>query len=70
MLRYFLVFAAGAAFSWGALAAMWLEWTTMLGLLCAIGFFLFAAVGATAPRGEAIPGRGRHLHVVRKGRAS
>jgi hypothetical protein len=69
MLRYVLVFLAGMAFTLGALSFAWLDWVAVLSFTAASGLCLFAAVGATAPRGEEIPGKGRHLRSVRTGRA-
>lgn len=69
MLRLVSTFLGGMACAWGVLAYALLDWVAVLSFTAAMGLCLVAAVGATAPRGEEIPGKGRHLRSVRTGRA-
>jgi hypothetical protein len=63
MLRLLLVFSAGAAFGWGALAAAWLDWTAVVGLWAGSVLFLVAFVGVTAPEPQVVA-RGQGLRLV------
>lgn len=69
MLRYVLVFLAGMVATLACLSYALLEWVAVVSFVVGSGLCLFAAVGATVPRGEEIPGCGRHLRVVGKERA-
>lgn len=55
MLRLLCVFYGGAAFGWGVLAALLLDWATAMGLWAGAVFFLIAAAMATAPKPEVMP---------------
>lgn len=68
MFRFVLVFLAGVTATLAPLSYALLDWWTALSFVAASGLCVFAAVGATAPRAEEIPGRRRHLRVVGKGR--